>query len=306
MNERVPAGLSSREDVRHLLGVRGDLTATPSVLVEGPAEDVGDGLTLRRLVLGTDGRDPLPCLLMAPAATGPWPAVVALHQHYAQFDLGKSEPAGLCGDPALAYGRASARRGAAVLMPDLTGFEERRSGGPDDTRAHRMLAFRLLVEGTTLQARHVEDVATCVSWLEGSGTALPGVGLIGHSLGGQVAFFAAACDERVRAVVISCGLGTVSSFHREDIEHNPAWYVPGLAAVGDSPAVASVAHGQSFWVSGGNRDPLFPVDGLRQTVAALPRGVGALRVFDGGHGWPPDLLTESVDWLVAALRGRVP
>jgi len=36
---------------------------------------------------------------------GGWPALLALHQHAGQFALGKSEPAGLAGDPMYAYGR---------------------------------------------------------------------------------------------------------------------------------------------------------------------------------------------------------
>ena len=266
----------------------------------------------RRVVLVAQGSQPVPCLVLTPTTSPPpWPGVVAVHQHNGEFHLGKSEPAGLAGDPSMAYGLATARAGAAVIVPDLTGFEERQRDGVPDVgtedpgRLELLRAQHLLVEGTTLQARHVEDVALCVSWLEQQADVAPGIGVIGHSLGGQVAFFSAACDERLRAAVISCGVGTVESFHAAGILHNPSWYVPGLAAVGDSPAVAAVAD-QAFFVTGGDVDPLFPLVGVRATVAAMPHGAGALRVFHGGHELPPGLGAEASAWLVAAIRGEVP
>lgn len=40
--------------------------------------------------------------------------------------LGKSEPAGMAGNPDMAYGLALAKTGVTTLIPDLQGFEERR------------------------------------------------------------------------------------------------------------------------------------------------------------------------------------
>ncbi len=56
-----------------------------------------------------------------------WPALLAIHQHAGQYDLGKSEPAGLAGNSMYAYGQELCRRGYLVLCPDLLCFEERRT-----------------------------------------------------------------------------------------------------------------------------------------------------------------------------------
>ncbi|HEY3437083.1 MAG TPA: alpha/beta fold hydrolase [Actinotalea sp.] len=313
MADRTPLTLASRGDVQHVLGVRRALTTAPESRL-GPGVGSPDpAVSVRRLELLVSGSPPIPCLVLTPSTTPPpWPGVVAIHQHDGTFDLGKSEPAGLAGDPSMAYGLALARAGALVVVPDLAGFEDRLTegvpadAGPDPARLEQLRAQRLLVEGSTLQARHVEDVALCVSWLGQQTDVTAGIGLVGHSLGGQVAFFSAACDERVRAVVISCGVGTVASFHAAGILHNPAWYVPGLLAAGDTPAVAAVARDQAFWVVAGEADPLFPLEGVRAAVAALPRGVGALRVVPGGHALPADAAAQATAWLMAAIRGRVP
>src|SRR5665811_2605890 len=104
----------------------------------------------------------------------------------------RSEPAGLAGDRTMAYGDAMARLGAVVLIPDLSGFEDRLDDVRTGARAEQLEAFHLLTLGSTLQARHVEDVALCVSWLSQHPDVTGPIGVIGHSLGGQVAFFAAA------------------------------------------------------------------------------------------------------------------
>lgn len=293
---------TSRSAVRDLLRIRRPLSTVPQ------SADVrtvrhADGLHVSAMTLVPPEGDAVPCLYLTPDAPGPWPAVVAVHQHDGAFDLGKSEPAGFAGNPDLAYGAALARLGAAVLIPDLLGFEDRRRARPDVV-GEQLDAFHLLTLGTTLQARHVEDVALCVSWLSEQGHGP--IGMIGHSLGGQVTFFAAACDERVRAAVISCGLGTVESFHQAGVLHNAAWYVPDLLLAGDTPGVAAVTSGQSFWVGAGEADPLFPVAGVREAADALPASSTVLRVFPGGHELPPAGGSEAYDWLLSALARADP
>jgi dienelactone hydrolase len=297
-----PAALRSREDLHALLGVTAPLETVPHADL-APTTGTVDGVRVARLELWLPGGRRVPCLVLTPAGPGPWPGVVAVHQHNNEFHLGKSEPAGLTGAPDLAYGLALARAGTLVVAPDLLGFEERRGALPDGGDQERLMAFHLVARGSSLQAQHVQDVALCVTWLQAQPEVSGGIGVIGHSLGGQVAFFAAACDARVRAAVISCGLGTVASFHLTSTLHNPAWYVPGILPAGDSPAVAALAHDQHFWVSAGRADPLFPLSGVHEAVAALPRDSTTLRLFDGGHGFPPDLLDEAVDWLGDRLGG---
>jgi hypothetical protein len=79
----------------------------------------------------------LPCLqnlgigsrLRAPAGRRPpAPGVLAIHQDGAArpYRYGKSEPAGLGGDPELAYGLELCRRGYVVVCPDRFPYESRR------------------------------------------------------------------------------------------------------------------------------------------------------------------------------------
>lgn len=153
--------------------------------------------------------------------------IIAVHQHAGAFTLGKSEPAGLAGDPSLAYGLALAHAGARVVLPDLIGFEERQRHWSNDPSAdERLDALFRVTDGSSLQAKHTHDIAVVTSWMRESDSPASQLSVIGHSLGGQVALFSLALDPRISRGVVSCGLGTLASFEAARIRHNPAWFVP--------------------------------------------------------------------------------
>src|SRR5690606_19801880 len=133
------------------------------------------------------------------------PGVVVFHQHAAQWHLGKSEAAGLLGDPTQAFGPALARAGLVVLAPDAIAFEDRRrtTGGTDPHRddeyqQRRELAYRLL-HGQTLAAKVLADAEAAFTVLCQRPEVDPArVGVLGHSFGGNTVIFHAALDARVR------------------------------------------------------------------------------------------------------------
>ncbi|WP_380171306.1 alpha/beta hydrolase [Kineococcus sp. DHX-1] len=241
----------------------------------------------------------VPCWLLTPEHPRNV-AVVAVHQHGGEFDRGKSEVAGIAGAPHLAYGLRAARAGAVVVCPDLEGFEERRRGWTADPSADEKLdAFHRVAQGGCLQAQHTRDVAVVTSWLQeevGPGTRL---GIVGHSLGGQVALFSLAFDPRLQAGVVSCGAATVASLVRDRIPHNPAWFVPGLLPAGDLPALAATLRDQRVLVTAGAADPLFPADGVREVLDAFAPGVCTPFLFDGGHEVTEEVTAAAVEFLLA-------
>ena len=60
-----------------------------------------------------------------PEGEGPRPAALCIHQHNREYHLGKSEPAGLSGNPEQYYALELAKRGYVTLAPDALCFEER-------------------------------------------------------------------------------------------------------------------------------------------------------------------------------------
>ncbi len=291
---------SARLLVRDLLALDAPENHRPAS-VERRTLDERDGLLWERVeIVGPDG-DTIPCILLSPTSGRPVArTVLAVHQHNAEFALGKSEPAGLAGNPSLAYGLRLAERGARVLLPDLVGFEERSRGWSADPEAdERLDALLRIAHGSSLQAKHTRDVATLTSWIADTFGDDDGIGIIGHSLGGQVALFALAADPRLTLGVVSCGLGTLASFEAGRISHNPAWFVPGLAARGDVPVVAAALSDQRVLVSAGLRDALFPMEGVRAVLAAFGPGVCTPELFDGEHELPSHVLEAALTRLTA-------
>ncbi|MEZ0494101.1 alpha/beta hydrolase family protein [Kineococcus sp. TBRC 1896] len=289
-----------RAMVQRLLGLDPAPTYRPLEVRRRPAPPPpgADDVRCEHVVLLTaDGE--VPCWLLTPGRPR-GVAVLALHQHGGEFDRGKSEVAGIAGAPHLAYGLRLAQAGAVVLAPDLVGFEERQRGWTADASADEDLdAFHRIAAGGCLQAQHTRDVAVATSWLREEAGAGSRLGVVGHSLGGQVALFAMAFDPRLTSGVVSCGAGTVASLVRERIPHNPSWFVPGLLAAGDLTAVAATLREQRVLLTAGRTDHLFTDDGVRDVVAGFAPGVCTPLFFDGGHELPDDVTRAAVEFLLA-------
>ncbi|MGO4473870.1 alpha/beta hydrolase [Arthrobacter sp. M-10] len=290
----------NREWVRRLLGLESPELLRPAAVRRCPLDPVGS-IALERVEVDTSDGDTVPCLLLSPEAPA-GRTVIAVHQHAGKFSIGKSEVAGLCGDPSMAYGFRLAERGVRVLIPDLIGFEERQRGwSPAGTDDEQLDALMRIAQGSSLQAKHAKDIATLTTWLVEEPGMAGILGIMGHSLGGQVALFSLAFDARLSVGVVSCGLGTVASFASHRIKHNPAWFVPGLEAAGDVPALARALHGQKVLVTAGSADPWFPVIGVRAVLAGFGPGVCDTHLFDGGHELPAEMMELACSHFVDAI-----
>jgi len=131
---------------------------------------------------------------------------------------GKDDVLGLSGRPNRNYAAELAARGHMVLAPDYPGFGE----CADDP-------YQLGFVSATMMGI-VSHIAT-VSVLSGlSEVKAARVGVIGHSLGGHNAIFLAVFDDRIGAVVCSCGLCTFASYRGGNLS---GWvsrlYMPGVA-----------------------------------------------------------------------------
>ena len=253
------------------------------------------------------------------APPGGWPAVLAIHQHANQYDLGKAEPAGLAGNPMYAYGQELCRRGYVVLCPDLLCFEDRRPAyevrqanrALDDAGYERFEFTRRLLAGSCLQTKYLHDLTCAVDLL----TCLPGVnrerlGVIGHSLGGLEALWLTWYDVRITAAVSSCGFGLLRTLVRDGINHGFATYVPGMLEVCDMDALVVALAPRAFLLTAGETDPLFPIDGVRSLVEKAQHQYtqeGVLErfqaiLFPAGQSFPDDVKGEAYGFLDRWLK----
>ena len=276
---------------------------------------------VREDVLLSDGSGmSIPTYVLVPKdLSGKAPGVVAIHQHGGQFHLGRSEPAGLAGDPDSHYGLELVRRGYVVAVPDLLCFESRR---PPDLRdappdklagvAYERFEFsRAILVGSTLQARYLSDLTTVVDYLRSRPDVIASrIGAIGHSLGGQQVCYLMLYDKRVCAGVCSCGIGTWRTILADGVIHNFASYMPGMLLVGDTDVLLPGIAPRHLFISAGEDDGIFPVRGVRalgRAMRARYRERGAADAFKlvvspGGHGFPPQVRAMAYEHIDSRLR----
>jgi dienelactone hydrolase len=236
--------------------------------------------------------------------------MLAAHQHNGEWQLGKSEPAGLAGHPDCQYGRELCERGFTVICPDYLGFEDRGpSGGlrpyensPKDRAWEEMDFCVQLMHGSSLCAKYIFDSCQALDVLEHLGLVQRGhFGMIGHSMGGQTAMWTAFYDQRVKAAFSSCSLSLLATILEQRINHNLAAFLPGLLRVGDvDDAVAAIAP-RAFGMSSGSDDGMFPVSGVeaihRKVAAVFPPGHFEGLLFEGAHSFPASVRARAYEFL---------
>jgi dienelactone hydrolase len=279
--------------------------------------DLGD-VVRERISYNVEPAERVPAYLFLPQPLRPdkrRAGIFAHHQHAGQFHLGKSEVAGLAGNPEQAYALELARRGYVVLAPDAMCFEERSPhkgsldtpAHPDEGRSFERFEFtRRLLHGSCLQTKMVWDMQRGLDYLESRPDVDPArLGCIGHSLGGQQALFLAALDERVRAAVSSCGFASMRAVLREGINHNFGAYVPGWLEHGDVGELLAEVAPRAFLALNGATDRIFPVDGVHQSfevarpayaTAGCPERLD-LGIYPGGHGFTDEMRSRAYAWL---------
>lgn len=254
----------------------------------------------------------IPALLLVPDGAGPFPAVLAHHQHNGEWNLGKSEVAGLAGAPLQAFGPPLARAGLVVLAPDAVGFEDRRHGvsgidvGEDD-RLHYFneMTYRL-VRGRLLASTVLGDAACGLSALLADervdGSRL---GALGHSYGGNVTTLLAALDERVR---FACASGSVCSYERRMLDRTGielSQAIPGILELSDIDGLLGLIAPRPLLLLSATEDR-YSADApevVRGAVGAWEAHGARERLehirYEGGHALTPERFEAIIDWVTA-------
>lgn len=211
------------------------------------------------------------------------------------------------------YGLELAQRGYVVIAPDCLSAGERTYPGhrPYDTGP-----FYRQHSGASIVGRTITDHRSVLNAL----TSLPFVdpdriGAIGHSLGGYNAYFLAGLDERVKAVVSSCGFAPFRHDPEPGRWGQRDWYthLPEVTTELDRGAVpfdfgqiaALVAPRPSFHYFG-QMDAIFPhwqsvgesLQSVRQLYVSLGHeGSFELLMGGGAHDFPESIRSLSYRFL---------
>lgn len=296
------------ERMQEAMGPLPDRSRWPEFDAQLREEYQGEGFLRRTHLLQGDAGDRIPVDLYLPRPFEEGaraPAILALHP---TGPLGKRIVAGE--GPLLNRGYAIelAKRGYVVLAPDYPSFGDY---GYDFAKDD-------YVSGTM---KGIANHMRCIDWLQ----SLPEVdgeriGAIGHSLGGHNAIFLGAFDERVKAIVASCGWTPFHDYYGGNLT---GWtsdrYMPLLRdRYGLDPdrvpfdfyeCVAALAP-RAFFSNSPIGDENFDAAGVRKAEPRV-REVYALlhaesnvqfRYPDCGHDFPDEVREEAYAFLDEALK----
>ncbi|MGC3003904.1 dienelactone hydrolase family protein [Streptomyces sp. G35A] len=266
--------------------------------------------------------------LLTPRGTGPFPAVLLLHDHGSRFDIGKEKAVrpwydGTRLPSALEWagryfggrfvGDELARRGYVVLCLDALGWGDR---GPLAYEQQQALASTLYHLGSSpagLLAREDQRAAAFLAGLDRVDARR--VAAVGFSMGGYRAWQVAALSDDVAAAVSvgwMTGLKEMMVPGSNALRGQSAFHMlhPGLARHLDFPDVASIAAPRPMLFLHGGLDTLFPADGVRaahRKLRAAWHACGAgerLRLStwpEAGHVFDTAMQDEAHAWLDAVL-----
>jgi dienelactone hydrolase len=256
----------------------------PSVRVD--SEQVDGGLMRRHVTV-----DEVPAWLLLPPnpARRPLPGVLCLHQ---TTRIGKDEPAGLGGKPNLHYARELALRGFVTLSPDYPNFGE--------------YQFDPYANGyASATMKGIENHMRAVTYL----SRLPGVdarriAVCGHSLGGHNSLFAAAFDDRIRAVITSCGFTSFAKYYGGNLT---GWshkgYMPRIAARRpeampfDFSDILALVAPRPVFVNAPLHDANFDPTGVDDAIRLSRHPAIRLEHPDCGHDFPAEVRLAAYAWL---------
>ncbi len=274
-----------------------------------------DGYRLESLSYEVEPGDRVAAVLLVPDgvdAAHPAPAVAVWHQHNGEYTLGKSEPAGLAGNPMHHTGVALAREGYVVLCPDALCFEERQDSRLKGGNFERFEFLRYVVAGKSMAWKNILDMRRAIDVLcQRPEVDRERIGCYGHSMGSTHTWLLGPWEPRLKCLVGNCCLPTYAAIHRTHLLHCFPNFIPGLFAFGDTPDVVALIAPRALHLNFGELDGGSPIQEVReavQRIAKAYRAVDAAEQFsywieDGvGHVLSPEMWQRTRAWFARHLK----
>ena len=229
------------------------------------------------------------------------PAMLCLHQ---TIKIGKGEPAGLGGSANLQYAKELAERGYVCIVPDYPYL------GENSFDPYKNGYVSCTMKGIWNHMRAV-DLLQSLPMVDGKR-----IGSIGHSLGGHNTLFVAAFDQRIKAMVTSCGFTAAKKYYNGDLT---GWagvrYMPLISEKYgkdasripfDFPEILVSLAPRPLFINAPLHDSNFEVSGVRDCVAAAKPVYDTIfkakdslvAVYpDSNHDFPPEVRQQAYHFL---------
>lgn len=232
------------------------------------------------------------------------PAVLVCHGHCSPN--GKADVSGL-GDKTREsdlHALMMVRQGYVTAVIDVRGFAERALPiTTKDAESRCNYLFMLYAAlGYNLVTLCVHDQKRAIDYLlsrpEVDGDRL---GVFGRSFGGTQAMYVGVCDERIKAIAISCYMSTNLEYTFEDFNNNcGVQIVPGLYRYGDVGTVGGLLAPRPTLIQSGFADSCFSIDSAtpgHEEMRTIFKAAGVenkltIDIFPGKHDVNPPVVYE--------------
>jgi dienelactone hydrolase/lysophospholipase L1-like esterase len=305
--------------LRTVIESLGDLPARPAPpRARMISREIRQGYALEKVSISNGVNGEVTALLLVPSGRkGPVPAILWLHsstpdktQVIIPETNGGAEP----------LGEAFVRAGYAVLSPDSYWHGDRVGTGPSGAaatgnRAEEDDLFKLnLWLGRTLWGMFVRDDQVALDYLcNRPEVDASRIGATGMSMGSTRAWWLAAVDERIAAIVAVACLTRYQNLiaHGDLRQHGVYYFVNGLLKHFDSEGVLALIAPRPFLALTGDLDAGSPADGVRElerSVGGTYQNLGAGDRFrsilypEVGHAYTPEMRAEMLAWFARWLK----
>ncbi|WFA04200.1 dienelactone hydrolase family protein [Bacillus sp. HSf4] len=246
---------------KHLFKLLGDLPEKRDIQASTLRIEEKESFMVETLLLDLNGMEPVPAYFAKPKhAKGPLPAVLYCHSHGGRYERGKKEL--LEGAEYLAsppYAEELTSLGFSALAIDHWAFGDRRGKTESETFKE------MLWTGRVMWGMMVYDSLRALDYLEARDDSDSSrMATLGMSMGGVMAWWTAALDERVSVCVDMCGqVDSETLLKTQNLDrHNLYFYVPGLVKHFSTAQIESLIAPRPHLSLVGTADKLTPVTGI--------------------------------------------
>jgi dienelactone hydrolase len=239
-----------------------------------------NGYRIERITYEVYPGERIAALLLLPdgvTADNPAPGIAVWHQHNGEYHLGKSEPAGLAGNPMHHTAVALVKEGYVVICPDALCFEERQdaSGLLKDGDYERFEFLRQVVRGRSLAWKNIWDMMRAIDLLEERAEVLSDkLGCYGHSMGSTHSWLVGPLEPRLKCIIGNCCLPTYEAIEEAHLIHCFPNFVPGWKKYGDTPEIAALIAPRALHLNLGEEDTGTPVASARKGLERISKAYG--------------------------------
>jgi lysophospholipase L1-like esterase/dienelactone hydrolase len=319
ISDNAAAWMKERPNIRRIvLESLGDLPPRPAPpRARLVSREIRRDYTLEKVAIDNGFDAEVTALLLIPGKRNrPAPAILWLHSSTpdkTQIIIPNTNG----GEEAL--GETLVREGYVVFAPDAYWHGDRAGTGPagsyETGREEQESLLKLnLWLGRTLWGMFVRDDQVALDYLVSRPEANSArIGTTGMSMGSTRAWWLAAVDERIKAVV---GVACLTRYqnlvaHGQLRQHGVYYFVDGLLRHFDTEGVLALIAPRPFLALTGELDAGSPSDGIRIIEDRVGRVYDALDAREKmrsvlypeiGHTFTPEMRREMLDWFARYLK----